>query len=172
MAWSVSGSKTKARTRVRALLNSVKVKPTEVLFSQVLYGIACIDCIDIASVDCIDIACIVTRNPPSSFSQDTGFANFSDGRWVAQTIREILSGQLDPASLPLLRVVKAQDGRLFSLDNRRLYCFQACGVRWINVEMAETREGEVNEEYLCKRFGSGNGTTSQAIILMSFCFIF
>ena len=98
MAWSVSGSKTKARTRVRALLNSVKVKPTEVLFSQVLYGIACIDCIDIASVDCIDIACIVTRNPPSSFSQDTGFANFSDGCWVAQTIREILSGQLDPAS--------------------------------------------------------------------------
>ena len=75
---------------MRALLNSVKVKPTEVLFSQVLYGIACIDCIDIAcidsfdiasldcidiaSVDCIDIACIVTRNPPSSFSQDTGFA--------------------------------------------------------------------------------------------------
>ena len=93
MAWSVSGSKTKARTRVRALLNSVKVKPTEVLFSQVLYGIACIDC--------IDIACIVTRNPPSSFSQDTGFANFSDGRWVAQTIREILSGELDPASLSL-----------------------------------------------------------------------
>ena len=42
MAWSVSGSKTKARTRVRALLNSVKVKPTEVLFSQVLYGVACI----------------------------------------------------------------------------------------------------------------------------------
>ena len=115
---------------MRALLNSVKVKPTEVLFSQVLYGIACIDCIDIAcidsfdiasldcidiasvdcidiacidcidiaSIDCIDIACIVTRNPPSSFSQDTGFANFSDGRWVAQTIREILSGQLDPAS--------------------------------------------------------------------------
>jgi len=130
MAWSVSGSKTKARTRVRALLNSVKVKPTEVLFSQ-----------------------------------DTGFANFSDGRWVAQTIREILSGELDPASLPLLRVVKAQDGRLFSLDNRRLYCFQECGVRWINVEMAETREGEVNEEYLCKRFGSGNGTTSQGLVL-------
>ena len=60
----------------------------------------------------------------------------------------------------------SQDGRLFSLDNRRLYCFQECGVRWINVEMAETREGEVNEEYLCKRFGSGNGTTSQAIILI------
>ena len=93
MAWSVSGSKTKARTRVRALLNSVKVKPTEVLFSQVLYGIVCIDS--------FDIACIVRRNPPSSFSQDTGFANFSDGRWVAQTIREILSGELDPASLSL-----------------------------------------------------------------------
>ena len=56
MAWSVSGSKTKARTRVRALLNSVKVKPTEVLFSQVLYGIACIDCIDIACIDSFDIA--------------------------------------------------------------------------------------------------------------------
>ena len=67
MAWAahgVEGSKAKTRTRVRALLNSVKVRSTEVLFSQ-----------------------------------DTGFANFSDGRWVAQTMREILSGQLDPASL-------------------------------------------------------------------------
>ena len=134
MAWAahgVAGSKTKTRTRVRALLNAVRVKSTEVLFSQ-----------------------------------DTGFANFSDGRWVAQTMREILSGQLDPASLPLLRVVKAEDGRLFSLDNRRLYCFRECGVRWINVEMADTKEeGEVNEEYMCKRFGNSNGTTSQGLVL-------
>ena len=128
MAWAahgVAGSKTKTRTRVRALLNAVKVRSTEVLFSQ-----------------------------------DTGFANFSDGRWVAQTMREILSGQLDPASLPLLRVVKAEDGRLFSLDNRRLYCFRECGVRWINVEMADTKE-----EYMCKRFGNSNGTTSQGLVL-------
>ena len=135
MAWAehgVGGSKAKTRTRVRALLNSVKVRSSEVLFSQ-----------------------------------DTGFANFSDRRWVAQTMREILSGQLDPASLPLLRVVKAEDGRLFSLDNRRLYCFQECGVGWINVEMADTKgeEGEVNEEYMCKRFGNGNGTTSQGLVL-------
>ena len=134
MAWAahgVAGSKTKTRTRVRALLNSVKVRSSEVLFSQ-----------------------------------DTGFANFSDGRWVAQTMREILSGQLDPASLPLLRVVKAEDGRLFSLDNRRLYCFRECGVIWINVEMADTKDGgEVNEEYMCKRFGSSNGTTSQGLVL-------
>jgi len=135
MAWAahgVGGSKTKTRTRVRALLNSVKVRSTQVLFCQ-----------------------------------DTGFANFSDGRWVAQTMREILSGQLDPASLPLLRVVKAEDGRLFSLDNRRLYCFQECGVGWINVEMTDTKgeEGEVNEEYMCKRFGNSNGTTSQGLVL-------
>ena len=38
-------------------------------------------------------------------------------------MREILSGQLDPASLPLLRVVKAEDGRLFSLDNRHVAGF-------------------------------------------------
>ena len=133
MAWAahgVEGSKAKTRTRVRALLNSVKVRSNEVLFSQ-----------------------------------DTGFANFSDGRWVAQTMREILSGQLDPASLPLLRVVKAEDGRLFSLDNRRLYCFQECGVSWINVEIRADKNGEVNEEYMCKRFGNGNGTTSQGLVL-------
>jgi len=112
------------------------------------------------------------RVAPSAvlFTQDSGFATFSDGRWVAQMIRDIVSGSLDPARLPLLRVVRQADGRLWTLDNRRLYCFQRCGVRGIDVELIGGGEGEEgdgakNEEYQLKRFGLSNGTTSQGTVL-------
>lgn len=100
------------------------------------------------------------------FSQDTGFATFSDGRWVAQTLYEIVTGQLEPASLPLLRVVRAEDG-LFSLDNRRLYCFRECNrlIGRIDVELVEVSDAGIAEEYKSKRYGMGNGTTSQGTVL-------
>jgi hypothetical protein len=102
------------------------------------------------------------RVSPASvlFTQDTGFASFSDGRWVAQTIREIVTGTLAPQDLPLLRVVKAPEtGELYSLDNRRLFCFKSCRVGMIDMEIVENDDG-ANEEYWCKRFGNENGTTS------------
>ena len=121
----VEGSKRKARTRERALANSVRVS--------------------IATVH---------------YTQDSGFASFSDGRPVVQTMREILTGALPPQSLPLLRCVRSPDGVLYSLDNRRLYCFRECGVGQLRVELIENDDG-ANQEFWCKRFGIDNGTTSQ-----------
>ena len=121
----VEGSKRKARTRERALANSVRVSIAEV-----------------------------------HFTQDSGFASFSDGRPVVQTMREILTGVLPPQSLPLLRCVRSPEGVLYSLDNRRLYCFRECGVGQLRVELIENDDG-ANQEFWCKRFGIDNGTTSQ-----------
>mmetsp|Transcript_38646 Transcript_38646/g.74096 ORF Transcript_38646/g.74096 Transcript_38646/m.74096 type:complete len:206 (+) Transcript_38646:217-834(+) len=98
------------------------------------------------------------------FSQDSGFATFSDGRWVASTMRDIVSGILDPASLPLLRVVRIQDGRLFTLDNRRLFIYQQCNIRSIDVE--ECKGEGADAELMLKRFGGSNGTTSQGVNLI------
>ena len=115
--FSVAGSKTKIRTRERAMQNTVRVRPTEVFFTQ-----------------------------------DKGFATFTDGRWLAVMMRAILSKQLDPQALPLLRVSTSADGRMFSLDNRRLHVFRACGVRWINVEMWQ---GD-STKYTLKRYRDTN----------------
>ena len=46
------------------------------------------------------------------FTQDTGFSTFTDKRWVAQMMYEIVKKKLDPKDLPLLRVCKSDDGRL------------------------------------------------------------
>ena len=80
---------------------------------------------------------------------------------------QILRGEVKAAELPLIRVVRDGDGRLFSLDNRRLFCFRECHVGKIAVELipnvASTDWGEdvgggANEEYRAKRFGPDNGT--------------
>ena len=98
------------------------------------------------------------------FTQDAGFATFSDGRPVAQTIREIVTGALAPQSLPLLRCVREPGGRLYSLDNRRLFCFRACGVRGLDVELIDNKDG-ANQEMWCKRYGINNGTTTGGEVL-------
>ena len=76
-------------------------------------------------------------------------------------------GALKPADLPLLRAVRSPDGRLWSLDNRRLFCFKECGVRWIHVEVlpddTATSGAGLSLEFTAKRFGSGNGTSSQGM---------
>lgn len=121
---SAGGCKAKGVTRRRALEASIKVKISDVLFTQ-----------------------------------DTGFSTFTDKRWLAQTIYEIAKKKLDPQDLPLLRVCRSGDGRLWSLDNRRLYVFRECNVRSILVELIDN----TNEclEYTCKRFGMINGSSSE-----------
>lgn len=148
---SVSGCKAKGVTRKRALQIAIKVKPTEVCFTQ-----------------------------------DTGFSTFSDKRWLAQTMYEIVRRKLDPQDLPLLRVCRSNDGRLWSLDNRRLYIFRECKIRSILVEpvelldMEEDGDGDDDDnpttkhkndrinnlEYHSKRFGMTNGSKSDGQVLV------
>ena len=98
------------------------------------------------------------------FTQDTGFSTFTDKRWVAQMMYEIVKKKLDPKDLPLLRVCKSDDGRLWSLDNRRLYVFKQCKIRSMLVEPIE----DTNEclEYKSKRYGMGNGSESEGKVLV------
>jgi hypothetical protein len=98
------------------------------------------------------------------FTQDTGFSTFSDKRWLAQMMYEIANKKLDPQDLPLLRVCRSDDGRLWSLDNRRLYVFKECHVRSILVEPIDG-DATLCLEYKSKRFGMGNGSNSDGHVL-------
>ena len=98
------------------------------------------------------------------FTQDTGFSTFSDKRWLAQLMYEITRGHLDPQDLPLLRVCRSEDGRLWSLDNRRLYVFGASKVRSILVEPIPDADNCL--EYKSKRFGMSNGSMSDGKVLV------
>ena len=95
------------------------------------------------------------------FTQNSGFVTFTDGRWVAQTMFELASGKLKPADLPPLRVIRTlDDGRLFSLDNRRLFALRAMKPNVsILVELLDDSAGSL-QEYQLKRFGLVNGTQS------------
>jgi len=126
---SAAGCKAKGASRRRALEASIKVKISNVLYTQ-----------------------------------DTGFSTFTDKRWLAQTMYEIAKKTLDPQDLPLLRVYRSVDGRLWSLDNRRLYVMRECKVRSILVELIDHTKECL--EYTCKRFGMSNGSTSDGKMLV------
>lgn len=49
--------------------------------------------------------------------------SFKDGRSVSHLIDGLVDGSIDPTSVPAIRVFK-EDGKLYTLDNRRLYAFQ------------------------------------------------
>lgn len=126
---SVGGCKAKRVTRTRALAASIRVLPSEVLFTQ-----------------------------------DSGFSTFTDRRWLAQLMYEIVKKKVNPQDLPLLRVCRSGDGRLHSLDNRRLYVFRECRVRRILMELIDDTDEECLE-YKSKKFGMVNGTTSDGQVL-------
>ncbi|CAE8739854.1 unnamed protein product [Polarella glacialis] len=66
---------------------------------------------------------------------DTGAAYL-----VECTIEELRSGAVDPETLGPLRVVR-YNGLVWSLDNRRLYCFREAGVTHINVQLLPLVDG-------------------------------
>ncbi|NJL28319.1 MAG: hypothetical protein HC897_10735 [Thermoanaerobaculia bacterium] len=62
------------------------------------------------------------------FSQDSISFQFKEGAGsVDDLITGLKSGRFDPSSIPPIRIV-AKDGKVFTLDNRRLYAFQHAGV--------------------------------------------
>eukprot|EP00746_Dinoflagellata_sp_MGD_P066773 gnl/MRDRNA2_/MRDRNA2_276210_c0_seq1.p1 gnl/MRDRNA2_/MRDRNA2_276210_c0~~gnl/MRDRNA2_/MRDRNA2_276210_c0_seq1.p1 ORF type:complete len:208 (+),score=53.61 gnl/MRDRNA2_/MRDRNA2_276210_c0_seq1:43-624(+) len=59
------------------------------------------------------------------FTQSSCSRRFSDGRRLEDTISELVDGTIDPLKHPkfVLHVIK-RDGKLHSVDNRRLYCLK------------------------------------------------
>jgi len=62
------------------------------------------------------------------FSQDSIAPNFrNNGGSVQELAAKLKSGQVDPSTIPSIRIV-VKDGKVFTLDNRRLRAFQEAGI--------------------------------------------
>jgi hypothetical protein len=62
------------------------------------------------------------------FTQDSISASFKkEGTTLADTIEGLKAGKIDPNSIPPIRTFE-QNGKVFTLDNRRLYVFQEAGI--------------------------------------------
>jgi len=95
------------------------------------------------------------RNPGSiSFTQSSIKRNFSDGGSIDDLIAKLRSGQVKSDALPPIRIFR-KDGKVFSLDNRRLYAAQQAGVKIKTV-------GATQDEILSEawKFTTKNGGAS------------
>ena len=70
------------------------------------------------------------------YTQDSISKNYKEGGTVDDMIKGLKDGSIDPSDVEPIRIFK-QDGKIYSLDNRRLYAFKQSGVseirvNWIN----------------------------------------
>ncbi|MCS6863481.1 MAG: hypothetical protein NZS48_00190 [Gemmata sp.] len=70
------------------------------------------------------------------FSQDSIKGSFKDGGNVHQLAADLIAGKVDPNSIPPIRLVE-RDGKIYTLDNRRLKAFQEAGIT-ISYEKLDT----------------------------------
>jgi hypothetical protein len=61
------------------------------------------------------------------FSQASIGATFKDGGTIEEMASRLRDGTIDPHQVPPIRLFE-RDGRLYSLDNRRLWAFRTAGV--------------------------------------------
>jgi hypothetical protein len=78
------------------------------------------------------------------FSQASIRRAFRDGRTIDDLAEDLRSGRLTPEDIPPIRLVE-RDGKLYTLDNRRLEAFRRAGVN-IRYRMA-TEEEAVGEAW-------------------------
>lgn len=76
------------------------------------------------------------------FTQDSIGRTFKDGGDVDDLILKLRSGQVKPDSLPPIRIFE-KEGKIYSLDNRRLYAAKQAGV---NVKTVGATEEEIARE--------------------------
>jgi len=72
------------------------------------------------------------------YSQDSIKDTYKDGKKVADTIAGLKDGSINPSEIPQIRLFW-KDGKIYSLDNRRLATFQESG-RDVPYRMATRRE--------------------------------
>ncbi|MDY6929917.1 MAG: RHS repeat-associated core domain-containing protein, partial [Pseudomonadota bacterium] len=95
------------------------------------------------------------RNPSSiSFTQSSIKRQFSGGGSLDDMIAKLRTGQIKSDSLPPIRIFK-KDGKIFSLDNRRLYAAQQAGVK---VKTVGATQDEILRE--AWKFTTKNGGSS------------
>lgn len=76
-----------------------------------------------------------------AFTQDSISANFKDGRSVEQLIQDLRTGAVTASDVPPIRLAEL-NGKLYTLDNRRLYTFREARqqVRYRMATESEMRE--------------------------------
>lgn len=86
-------------------------------------------------------------------------STFKDGRAVGNLIAGLKNGSIKPSNVGPIRVFM-KDGKMFTLDNRRLYAFQQAGVQSIRVVWATA--AELAKE-LPKKLTTENGGVSVVV---------
>ncbi|MFE7974337.1 RHS repeat-associated core domain-containing protein [Streptomyces shenzhenensis] len=76
------------------------------------------------------------------FTQDSISANFKNGKSVRNLVDDLKTGKVTAGDLPPIRIFQ-KDGKIFSLDNRRLYAAREAGV---NVRFVRASPAEVQNE--------------------------
>ena len=92
------------------------------------------------------------------YTQDSIGRNFSDGRSVDDMITGLKNGSITKDSVPDIRVFK-QGGKIFTLDNRRLYAFKQAGMSEINATWVNPLTPSIAKE-LAWKFTTMNGGIS------------
>ncbi|MEU1181326.1 hypothetical protein ABZ464_27500 [Streptomyces sp. NPDC005820] len=76
------------------------------------------------------------------FTQDSIGANFKNGKSVQSLVDDLKTGKVTAGDLPPIRIFQ-KDGKIYSLDNRRLHAAQEAGV---NVRFVRASPADVQNE--------------------------
>jgi len=105
-------------------------------------------------------------NPHSvRFTQPTISQNFSKGGDINKLIEELRLGKIKVEDVPIIRVVE-YEGKIFTLDNRRLAAFQNAGMKEIPIEKVSLKDPKIFDEFYDK-FNPVNDGINTVIIPQS-----
>jgi hypothetical protein len=99
------------------------------------------------------------------FSQSDASPFFSDGGRVDTLVDALQSGKLTPDDLPALQVVQLE-GKLFSINNRRLAAYSLAGVDDIPIEVVSLKDASIAKRFF-SRFDPINGEGFDIVIATS-----
>jgi RHS repeat-associated protein len=99
------------------------------------------------------------------FSQSDASPFFNNGKRVDDLVEALRSGKVTPDDLPALQVVQLE-GKLFSIDNRRLAAYSLAGVDDITVEIVSLKDPSIAKRFF-SRFDPINGEGHQIVIATS-----
>ena len=109
----------------------------------------------------------LSRSNPQDirFSQSDASPFFNKGGRVDELANNLSTGQISPNDIPPIQVVEYQ-GKLFSLDNRRLAAFNSAGIDDIPVERVSLDNPIVKDRFF-ERFDPIDGEGLQIVIATS-----
>jgi hypothetical protein len=97
------------------------------------------------------------------FSQPNVSPHFNNGTRVDDLTEQLKLGFVSPSDIPPIQVVQ-QDGKLFSLDNRRLLAFNAVGVDDVPAQVVSLDDPLVSDRFRF-RFNPINGEGNYAVVV-------